>query len=73
MNEGENLHGDEFVTSQPFKVALASTTDPDKKQMMERLDAAVSAALLPLQAAAEGKAAHEVVQPLAEVRLPLYV
>uniref|UniRef100_A0AAQ4P842 cysteine--tRNA ligase n=1 Tax=Gasterosteus aculeatus aculeatus TaxID=481459 RepID=A0AAQ4P842_GASAC len=54
---------------EPFKVALASTTDPDKKQMMERLDAAVSAALLPLQAAAEGKAAHEVVQPLAEVLL----
>uniref|UniRef100_A0A8D3CZJ4 Cysteine--tRNA ligase, cytoplasmic n=1 Tax=Scophthalmus maximus TaxID=52904 RepID=A0A8D3CZJ4_SCOMX len=35
----------------PFQAQLASTTDPDKKQMMERLDAAVGAALLPLQAA----------------------
>ncbi|KAL6113666.1 cars1 [Pungitius sinensis] len=60
---------DVLSARKPFKAALASTTDPDKKQMMERLDAAVSAALLPLQAAAEGKAAHEVVQPLAEVLL----
>ncbi|XP_037347156.2 cysteine--tRNA ligase, cytoplasmic isoform X1 [Pungitius pungitius] len=60
---------DVLSAREPFKAALASTTDPDKKQMMERLDAAVSAALLPLQAAAEGKAAHQVVQPLAEVLL----
>ncbi|KAM8895104.1 cysteine--tRNA ligase, cytoplasmic isoform 2-T2 [Spinachia spinachia] len=60
---------DVLSAREPFKAALASTTDPDKKQMMERLDAAVSAALLPLQAAAEGKAAHEIVQPLAEVLL----
>lgn len=37
--------------------------------MLERLDAAVTAALQPLQAAMEGKAAAEVVQPLAQVRL----
>lgn len=48
---------------------MASTTDPDKKQMLERLDAAVSAALLPLQTVMEGKAAEEDVQPLAQVRL----
>ncbi|KAF3833071.1 hypothetical protein F7725_026736 [Dissostichus mawsoni] len=48
---------------------LALTTDPDKKLMLERLDAAVTAALQPLQAAMEGKAAQEVVQPLAEVLL----
>lgn len=35
--------------------------------MLERLDAAVSAALQPVQAAMEGNAADEVVQPLAQV------
>uniref|UniRef100_A0A4W6CHD5 Cysteine--tRNA ligase, cytoplasmic n=1 Tax=Lates calcarifer TaxID=8187 RepID=A0A4W6CHD5_LATCA len=39
----------------PFQAYLASTTDPDKKQMLERLDAAVTAALQPLQAAMENK------------------
>ncbi|XP_051234226.1 cysteine--tRNA ligase, cytoplasmic isoform X1 [Dicentrarchus labrax] len=53
----------------PFQEHLASTTDPDKKQMLERLDAAVTAALQPLQAAVESKAAAEVVQPLAQVLL----
>lgn len=53
---------------QPFQAHLASTTDPDKKQMLERLDASVTAALQPLQAAMEGKAADGVVQPLAQVR-----
>uniref|UniRef100_A0A8C9YZ90 cysteine--tRNA ligase n=1 Tax=Sander lucioperca TaxID=283035 RepID=A0A8C9YZ90_SANLU len=53
----------------PFQANLAETTDPDKKQMLERLDAAVTAALQPLQAAVEGKAADEVVQPLAQVLL----
>ena len=32
------------------------TTDPDKRQMLERLDAAVSAVLGPLQAAVDSKA-----------------
>ncbi|KAA8579341.1 hypothetical protein FQN60_010700 [Etheostoma spectabile] len=53
----------------PFQANLAGTTDPDKKQMLERLDAAVTAALQPLQAAMEGKAADQVVQPLAQVLL----
>lgn len=37
--------------------------------MLERLDAAVTAALQPLQTAMDGKAADEVVQPLAQVSL----
>ncbi|KAM7405645.1 hypothetical protein PAMP_000079 [Pampus punctatissimus] len=53
----------------PFQANLASTTDPDKKQMLERLDAAVAAALQPLQAAMESEAADGVVQPLAQVLL----
>ncbi|XP_012737592.2 cysteine--tRNA ligase, cytoplasmic isoform X2 [Fundulus heteroclitus] len=50
----------------PFQEQLASTTDPDKKQMLERLDAAVGAALQPLQGATESGAAGEVLQPLAQ-------
>ncbi|XP_060897751.1 cysteine--tRNA ligase, cytoplasmic isoform X1 [Labrus mixtus] len=53
----------------PFQTGLASTTDPDKKQMLERLDAAVTAALQPLQAAMDSKASDEVVQPLAQALL----
>ncbi|KAM9366087.1 cysteine--tRNA ligase, cytoplasmic [Symphorus nematophorus] len=53
----------------PFQAHLASTTDLDKKQMLEKLDAAVTAALQPLQAAMEGKAADEVIKPLAQVLL----
>ncbi|XP_008295614.1 cysteine--tRNA ligase, cytoplasmic isoform X1 [Stegastes partitus] len=53
----------------PFQASLASTTDPDKKHMMERLDAAVADALKPLQAAMESKAADAAVQPLAQVLL----
>lgn len=53
----------------PFQAHLASTTDPDKKQMLEKLDAAVSAALQPLQAAMEAKAADEAINPLAQVLL----
>uniref|UniRef100_A0A669DTP2 Cysteine--tRNA ligase, cytoplasmic n=1 Tax=Oreochromis niloticus TaxID=8128 RepID=A0A669DTP2_ORENI len=53
----------------PFQTQLASTTDPDKKQMLERLDSAVTASLQPLQAAMESKAADEVMRPLAHVLL----
>ncbi|XP_063326337.1 cysteine--tRNA ligase, cytoplasmic isoform X2 [Pelmatolapia mariae] len=53
----------------PFQTQLASTTDPDKKQMLERLDSAVTASLQPLQAAMESKAADEVIRPLAHVLL----
>uniref|UniRef100_A0AAX7SVX4 Cysteine--tRNA ligase, cytoplasmic n=1 Tax=Astatotilapia calliptera TaxID=8154 RepID=A0AAX7SVX4_ASTCA len=44
-----------FCQFQPFQAQLASTTDPDKKQMLERLDSAVTASLQPLQAAMESK------------------
>uniref|UniRef100_A0A673B5U6 Cysteine--tRNA ligase, cytoplasmic n=1 Tax=Sphaeramia orbicularis TaxID=375764 RepID=A0A673B5U6_9TELE len=50
---------DVLTTRGPFKDYLASTTDPDKKQMLERLDAAVTAALEPLQAAMNSKAADD--------------
>ncbi|KAM4592432.1 cysteine--tRNA ligase, cytoplasmic isoform 2-T2 [Odontesthes bonariensis] len=53
----------------PFQERLAATTDADKKQMMERLDAAVTAALQPLQAAMERKAADELLLPLAQALL----
>uniref|UniRef100_A0A8C3FZ86 Cysteine--tRNA ligase, cytoplasmic n=1 Tax=Cyclopterus lumpus TaxID=8103 RepID=A0A8C3FZ86_CYCLU len=55
---------DVLSAREPFQAALALTTDPDKKQMLERLDAGVMAALLPLQAAMQGKAAPAVVHPL---------
>ncbi|KAM4630223.1 cysteine--tRNA ligase, cytoplasmic [Polymixia lowei] len=53
----------------PFQAKLTETTDPDKKQMLERLDAAVTAALEPLQAAVESKAAAEVLRSKAQVLL----
>lgn len=53
----------------PFQTYLASTTDPDKKQMLERLDAAVTAALEPLQAAVSGNAPDNEVLPLAQTLL----
>ncbi|XP_028298745.1 cysteine--tRNA ligase, cytoplasmic isoform X2 [Gouania willdenowi] len=53
----------------PFQNSLKSTTDPDKKQMMERLDSVVSAALQPLQAAVTSGASDEAIQPLAQVLL----
>ncbi|XP_075907101.1 cysteine--tRNA ligase, cytoplasmic isoform X2 [Nelusetta ayraudi] len=53
----------------PFQAQLALTTDPDKKQMLERLDAAVTAALQPLKAATDGGAAEDVIKPLAQVLL----
>nr|XP_046200949.1 cysteine--tRNA ligase, cytoplasmic-like [Oncorhynchus gorbuscha] len=53
----------------PFQAKLAETTDPDKKQMLERLDSAVAAALGPLQGAVESKAGEADVQRLAQVLL----
>ncbi|KAJ8249094.1 hypothetical protein GJAV_G00231110 [Gymnothorax javanicus] len=53
----------------PFLEKLAKTTDPDKKQMLERLDAAVKAALGPLQGAVESGSTDSVLQSHAEVLL----
>uniref|UniRef100_A0A4W4H4I0 Cysteine--tRNA ligase, cytoplasmic n=1 Tax=Electrophorus electricus TaxID=8005 RepID=A0A4W4H4I0_ELEEL len=44
---------DVLSAREPFKAKLAETTDPDKKQMFERLDTAVTTALTPLQGAAQ--------------------
>lgn len=52
---------------QPFKTKLAETTDPDKKQMLERLDAAVTAALGPLQEAVKSGASDASIQSQAQV------
>ncbi|XP_051578516.1 cysteine--tRNA ligase, cytoplasmic-like [Myxocyprinus asiaticus] len=60
---------DVFTAIEPFKAKLAETTDPDKKQMLERLDAAVNAALGPLQVAVQSKAADASIQNQAEVLL----
>ncbi|XP_058484749.1 cysteine--tRNA ligase, cytoplasmic isoform X1 [Solea solea] len=58
---------DVLTAREPFQLLLALTTDPDKKQMLERLDASVTAALQPLQAAMQSNA--EGVEPLAQVLL----
>ncbi|KAI1903982.1 hypothetical protein AGOR_G00001000, partial [Albula goreensis] len=60
---------DVLAARTPFQAKLADTTDPDKKQMLERLDAAVTAALGPLQGAVESGATEAVLQTQAEVLL----
>ncbi|XP_053473133.1 cysteine--tRNA ligase, cytoplasmic isoform X2 [Ictalurus furcatus] len=60
---------DVLTAREPFKVKLAETTDPDKKQMLERLDAAVTAALTPLQGSMKSGAEDAIVQSQAEVLL----
>ncbi|XP_060715064.1 cysteine--tRNA ligase, cytoplasmic isoform X2 [Tachysurus vachellii] len=57
---------DVLTAKEPFKVKLAETTDPDKKQMLERLDAAVTAALTPLQETMKSGAESAAVQSQAE-------
>uniref|UniRef100_A0A673K6H2 Cysteine--tRNA ligase, cytoplasmic n=1 Tax=Sinocyclocheilus rhinocerous TaxID=307959 RepID=A0A673K6H2_9TELE len=60
---------DVLTARTPFKAKLAETTDPDKKQMLERLDAAVDAALGPLQVAVQSNAAGDTLQNQAQVLL----
>ncbi|XP_026992749.2 cysteine--tRNA ligase, cytoplasmic isoform X2 [Tachysurus fulvidraco] len=57
---------DVLTAKEPFKVKLAEATDPDKKQMLERLDAAVTAALTPLQESMKSGAESAAVQSQAE-------
>lgn len=52
---------------QPFKTKLSETTDPDKKQMLERLDTAVTAALGPLEEAVKSGASDASIQRQAQV------
>ncbi|KAJ8252593.1 hypothetical protein COCON_G00219050 [Conger conger] len=51
---------DVLTARTPFQAKLARTTDPDKKQMMERLEVAVNAGLGPLQGAVESGATESV-------------
>ncbi|KAL1007638.1 hypothetical protein UPYG_G00089360 [Umbra pygmaea] len=60
---------DVLTARPPFRNKLAETTDPDKKQMLERMDSAVTLALVPLQGAVESKAAEADLQRLAQVLL----
>uniref|UniRef100_A0A671MW01 Cysteine--tRNA ligase, cytoplasmic n=1 Tax=Sinocyclocheilus anshuiensis TaxID=1608454 RepID=A0A671MW01_9TELE len=60
---------DVLTARTPFKAKLAETTDPDKKQMLERLDVAVEAALGPLQVAVQSSAAGDTLQNQAQVLL----
>ncbi|KAJ8343207.1 hypothetical protein SKAU_G00305360, partial [Synaphobranchus kaupii] len=60
---------DVLTARTPFQDKLARTTDPDKKQMLERLETAVTAALGPLQGAVESGATDAVLQSRAEVLL----
>lgn len=62
------FHFSHVFFPQPFQAQLAATTDPDKKQMLERLDTAVTAALQPLKAASDGGAAEDVVQPQVRIQ-----
>ncbi|KAJ8390902.1 hypothetical protein AAFF_G00098220 [Aldrovandia affinis] len=60
---------DVLTARTPFQAKLAETTDPDKKEMLERLDSAVSTALAPLQGAVESGATDTVLQTQAQVLL----
>ncbi|XP_068116762.1 cysteine--tRNA ligase, cytoplasmic isoform X1 [Hyperolius riggenbachi] len=53
----------------PFTQKLSETTDPDKKQMLEKIHSAVTAALHPLEAAIGKPEASEEVQRYAETLL----
>ncbi|XP_041074739.1 cysteine--tRNA ligase, cytoplasmic-like isoform X1 [Polyodon spathula] len=61
--------GDVQTALKPFLVKLAETTDPDKKQMLERLHTAVTSVLGPLQEAVQRGAAASEVEPRAELLL----
>ncbi|KAJ7994606.1 hypothetical protein DPEC_G00251210 [Dallia pectoralis] len=65
----EKILQDVVSARAPFQTKLAETTDPDKKQMLERLDFAVTVALGPLQGALESRAGETDIQRLAQVLL----
>ncbi|KAK0136729.1 Cysteine--tRNA ligase, cytoplasmic [Merluccius polli] len=64
--EASQILQDVLSARGPFQEKLVETTDPDKRQMLERLDAAVSAVLGPLQAAVDSKAPAHLIQSQAE-------
>lgn len=59
-----------FAASQPLSVKLSETTDPDKKQMLERMQRAVQLATEPLEEAVRSDLAAEEVDRRAQVRAP---
>ncbi|XP_076856467.1 cysteine--tRNA ligase, cytoplasmic isoform X1 [Brachyhypopomus gauderio] len=60
---------DVLSAREPFQAKLSETTDPDKKQMFQRLDTAVTAALTPLQGALQSGAVDATIQSQAQVLL----
>ncbi|XP_053304839.1 cysteine--tRNA ligase, cytoplasmic isoform X2 [Spea bombifrons] len=54
---------------QPFSQKLKETTDPDKKQMLEKIDKAVSAAIQPLKDAVSKNASEEEIAKYAKILL----
>lgn len=57
------------LSLQPFSVKLDETTDPDKRQMLERMQVAVQLAAAPLEEAVRSGLAAEDTDRLAQVRL----
>ncbi|KAH0620960.1 hypothetical protein JD844_021889 [Phrynosoma platyrhinos] len=57
------------AASQPFSAKLQETSDPDKKQMLERIQAAVKAAVEPLEKALQKKLSEGEVSKHAETLL----
>ncbi|XP_028589251.2 cysteine--tRNA ligase, cytoplasmic isoform X1 [Podarcis muralis] len=57
------------IASEPFAAKLQETTDPDKKQMLERIQSAVKAAVEPLESALKNKHSEGQVSKHAEVLL----
>ncbi|KAG8522564.1 Cysteine--tRNA ligase, cytoplasmic, partial [Galemys pyrenaicus] len=61
---------DVHAALQPFSVRLQETTDPDKKQMLERLRQAVELATRPLEEALQARLSAQEVQGRAQVGRP---
>lgn len=57
------------LSLQPFSVKLNETTDPDKRQMLERIQLAVQLATAPLEEALRSDRAAEDTDRCAQVRL----
>ncbi|XP_037373291.1 cysteine--tRNA ligase, cytoplasmic isoform X2 [Talpa occidentalis] len=67
--QAARLLEDVHAALKPFAVKLKETTDPDKKQMLERLQQAVELAARPLETALQARLSAEEVHSRAEVLL----
>ncbi|XP_014742802.1 PREDICTED: cysteine--tRNA ligase, cytoplasmic isoform X2 [Sturnus vulgaris] len=65
----DQLLEDVRTASEPFSVKLNETTDPDKKQMLERIQNAVKSAFDPLQEAVQAKLPAEEINRCYEILL----